>query len=111
MNGKENINPGDILMCISNSGLCSIGDTIMIYGITESGINYNGSETGWTNRDNFRWHNFKFLRSEPQNEQVLKFKEKQMRVSASNKKVLETRRQQLDKIDLGKAFDKLKESL
>lgn len=97
MTGNENIKAGDILVCISNEGLSSVGNKVTVFGITEKSVNTNGSHTGWTNRDNFRWHCYRHVPCNVPDERVLKFLERQKEVRENNKIILEQRRKELEK--------------
>lgn len=58
MKDNEEIKAGDVLICISNEGLSSIGDRRVIMGLTEKSINMFGSTTSWVSRTDFRWNNY-----------------------------------------------------
>lgn len=85
---NDTVKAGDTLMCISNSGLCSMGDTEIIMGLTEKSINMSGSTTGWTSRNNFRWHNFKHYPCDVIPEEVIKFAEITEKIVSNNKVLL-----------------------
>lgn len=63
MRDNENLKEGDILICISNEGLITIGQERVIHGLTEKSINLNGSKTGWQPRKTFRWRCYKLKQS------------------------------------------------
>lgn len=89
MTGKENIEIGDQLMCISNTGISSLGDKILVWGITEKSINTSGSDTGWSDREDFRWSNFVLQKSKEIPKKVIEFQNTFYDVLQSNKIVLE----------------------
>ncbi|EHQ63652.1 hypothetical protein PDENDC454_04274 [Paenibacillus dendritiformis C454] len=64
MRDTKKLKEGDILRCISNEGLSSIGDLTVIRGLTANSINTNGSPTGWISREYFRWHCYELVAKE-----------------------------------------------
>lgn len=61
MRDTKRLKVGDILRCISNEGLSSIGNLTVIRGLTVNSINTSGSPTGWISREYFRWHSYELV--------------------------------------------------
>lgn len=93
MEDNQDIKAGDMLMCISNEGLSSMGDKRMIYGLTEKSINMCGSTTGWTSRKDFRWRCYVHYPCNEVPQEVIDFAKKTEEVKANNQIALEKQRQ------------------
>lgn len=88
MKDNESIKVGDKLMCISNTGLSSIGDMTTIWGLTATSINTSGSTTGWGLRKDFRWSNFNHYPCDSVSDDIIKFNDKVKSIADGNKKLL-----------------------
>ena len=84
MKDNESVKAGDIIICISNEGLWSMGDRRTIIGLTEKSINMSGSTTGWSSRDSFRWGNYAHQPCDVIPDEVLQFREVCEKVWSNN---------------------------
>jgi|ERR1044072_6393105 hypothetical protein len=97
MTGTENIELGDVLVCISNEGLSTIGTRKVVFGITEKYINLGGFINGWSRRDDFRWYAYRHEKGNGVTPAIERFQEIQAGIESANKTHLANAAKRLSK--------------
>lgn len=95
MTGKENIEIGDWL--VPFNPIHSIEEVV---GVTDTSINLQCCETSWRSRKDFNWEMYRLEKHKP-TQKILDYQKVFKKVKENNKKILEKRRKELQKLKEG----------